>query len=172
MRSDDDKFDLFQTFVNYCLVHFTTSINWRYNASSTCISDIFTDSDEALCILLLENNAEDYKKIYEEQRKINRKEARPLYTKVHAVNNKFQGWDKKGIKRFNAIVKKVNECRALNTSKEHELKLKMVYGKMIGCDETNNECNEEESDSDNDDEVEYAYDGFAGLSSITNVTEV
>ena len=46
------------------------------------ISDIFTVSDEALCILLLENNAADYAMMLKEKRIINRKEARPKYTKV------------------------------------------------------------------------------------------
>ena len=60
-------------------------MNWRYKACNSNISDIFTESDEALCILLVENNAEDYAKMYQEQRKIGRKEARPRYTKVESV---------------------------------------------------------------------------------------
>ena len=70
IRCKMEMFDMFQTFVSYCLIHFTTSINWRYKACNTCISEIFTDSDEALCILLIENNADDYAKMYREQRKI------------------------------------------------------------------------------------------------------
>ena len=60
LRTNEENIDLLHTFVSYCLIHFTTSINWRYKACSTVISDIFTESDEALCILLIENNAEDY----------------------------------------------------------------------------------------------------------------
>ena len=66
LRTNMDNLDLFQSFVNYCLIHFTTSMNWRYKACNTCISEIFTETDEALCILLLENNAGDYKKTYNE----------------------------------------------------------------------------------------------------------
>ena len=52
---------VFRTFVNICLVHFFSSMNWRYIAYNTVVSDIYTESDEALYILLLENNIDDYK---------------------------------------------------------------------------------------------------------------
>ena len=167
LRTNMDNLDLFQSFVNYCLIHFTTSMNWRYKACNTCISGILTEMDEALCILLLENNAGDYKKTFDEQKRINRKEAKPRYTKVHSVNKKFQGWDKKGIKRFNVIVKAVKECRELEVSKEMEMKLKSRYVTICGRD-----GDDEDSDSDVNDVVdEDAYDGFAEMSGRTNVTE-
>ena len=59
---------------------------WRYNACNVVISEIFTASDEALCILLIENNAEDYAKMFQEQKKVSRKDARPKYTKVECSN--------------------------------------------------------------------------------------
>ena len=112
VRCKMEMFETFKTFVSCCLIHFTTSLNWRYNASNTCISDIFTESDEALCILLIENNAHDYKKMYLEQRKIGRKEAKPRYTKVESVDKKFKGWDRRGIRRFNQIVAAVEKIES------------------------------------------------------------
>ena len=92
LRQESDIIELFETFVSYCLIHFTTSINWQYNTSLVVISDIFTPSNEALCILLLENNATDYVKMHDEQRKINRKYSRPKWTKVESRDKKFKGW--------------------------------------------------------------------------------
>ena len=109
LRQKSDGFELFDTFVSICLIHFTTSYNWRYNASSLAISDIFTPSDEALCILLLENNAADYVIMSREQRKINRKEAKPKWTKVESADKKFKGWDRRGIRRFNSIVQTIQK---------------------------------------------------------------
>ena len=80
LRMKSENIDLLQTFVSYCLIHFTTSLYWRYNACNVVISEIFTASDEALCILLIENNAEDYAKMFQEQKKVSRKDARPKYT--------------------------------------------------------------------------------------------
>ena len=70
LRMKSENIDLLQTFVSYCLIHFTTSLYWRYNACNVVISEIFTASDEALCILLIENNAEDYAKMFQEQKKL------------------------------------------------------------------------------------------------------
>ena len=63
LRAGAGNIEAFQAFINYCLVHFGTSMNLRYKVYNTLISDIFTELDEVLCILLLENNAEDYVKI-------------------------------------------------------------------------------------------------------------
>ena len=109
LRTKEENTDVFHTFVSYCLIHFTTSINWRYKACTAVISDIFTETDEALCILLIENNACDYAKMHREQRKISRKESKPKYTKVECVDKKFRGWDRRGIRRFNKIVTAVRK---------------------------------------------------------------
>ena len=65
IRTNYDNMSLFKTFVNLCLIHFTTSISWRYKACDSVISDIFTVTDEALCILFLKNNADDYVRVYQ-----------------------------------------------------------------------------------------------------------
>ena len=82
LRTKSENIELLHTFVSYCLIHFTTSINWLHKALCLIISEIFTVSDETLCILLLENNATDYAMMLKGKREINRKGARPKYTKV------------------------------------------------------------------------------------------
>ena len=62
LRTKSENIDLLQTFVSYYLIHFTTSLYWHYNACNIVISEIFTESDETLCILLIESNTEDYAK--------------------------------------------------------------------------------------------------------------
>ena len=69
LRTNKDYYDEFETFVNFCLVHFVTSMDWRYNACNNVISDIFSVTDEAFCILLLENNLVDYQKAAEKKEK-------------------------------------------------------------------------------------------------------
>ena len=56
MWCDVENKVVFSTFFNTCLVHFCSSMNWWYTAYNTVVSDIFTESDKALCMLLLENN--------------------------------------------------------------------------------------------------------------------
>ena len=163
IRTTYENMDLFQTFVNICLIHFTTSISWRYKACDSLISDIFTVTDEALCILLLENNADDYVRVYEEKKKIDRKEAKPKYTKVDNAQKKFQGWDRKAIKRFNDIVMSVKKNRELSESKRIEEELRSRYKKIVGRDEENLDGDDigRESDESEDEDI-HAYDGFTG----------
>ena len=161
VRCKMEMFETFKTFVSCCLIHFTTSLNWRYNASNTCISDIFTESDEALCILLIENNAHDYSKMYHERRKIGRKEAKPRYTKVESVDKKFKGWDRRGIRRFNQIVAAVKKNRELSSSVEMELRLKQIYGELSGKG-ADGDGSESDEDCDELNELN-GYDGLAGI---------
>ena len=167
LRTKEENINVLDTFVSYCLIHFTTSINWRYKACSAVISDIFTESDKALCILLIENNANDYAKIHREQRKINRKESKPKYTKVECVEKKFKGWDRRGIKRFNNIVTAVRKNRDLSESKNMELELKSRYTKVSGKATDNNE---DEVDYDSELDELNGYDGFAGVNESNNET--
>ena len=171
IRTNYENMSLFKTFVNLCLIHFTTSISWRYKACDSVISDIFTVTDEALCILFLENNADDYVRVYQEKKKIDRKESRPKYTKVDNVQKKFKGWDRKAIKRFNEIVMCVKRNRDSSESKKIEEELRLRYKQIAGrdgdCLDGHNGDNElDESDN----EVLYAYDGFAG--DVQNIQQV
>ena len=160
LRQEPGNFEIFETLVSFCLIHFTTSFNWRYNAYSVVIYELFTPPDEALCILLLENNAADYVKMHDEQRKINRKESKPKWTKVESSDKKFKGWDRRGIRRFNVIVKAITTNRQLTVSQNMEHKLKMKYARL-----SQNEIdgNEDGSQSNNEDLNDLnGYDGFGG----------
>ncbi len=169
LRQESGNIELFETFVSICLIHFTTSYNWRYNASSLAISKIFTSSDEALCILLLENNAADYVVMNREQRKINRKEAKPKWTKVECADKKFRGWDRRGIHRFNFIVNTIQRNRQSTVSLNMEEKLKVKYTRLAN---DGIEQNNTETDSDDDDLDELnGYDGFGGDIELDRITD-
>ena len=171
IRTNYDNMSLFKTFVNLCLIHFTTSISWRYKACDSVISDIFTVTDEALCILFLENNADDYVRVYQEKKKIDRKESRPKYTKVDNVQKKFKGWDRKAIKRFNEIVMCVKRNRDSSESKKIEEELRLRYKQIAGRDGDCLDGRNGNDDSDESDNEElYAYDGFAG--DVPNIQQV
>ena len=160
LRQEPENFEIFETLVSFCLIQFTTSFNWRYNAYSVVISDIFTPSDEALCILLLENNAADYVKMHDEQRKINRKESKPKWTKVESNDTKFKGWDRRGIRRFNVIVKAIKTNRQLTVSRDMEQKLKTKYT-QLSQNGINGNGDSSESNNDDLDDLN-GYDGFGG----------
>ena len=51
------------------------------------------------------------------KRKLTRKESKPKYIKSDNKNNKFYGWHKKGIQRYNELVWTVNSNREIDKSK-------------------------------------------------------
>ena len=105
MRVNSKQSKEFETFVNYCLVHFTQSTNWRYKSYTCKISEIFTELDEGLCMLVLENNAEDFMKVHGTRANISRKEAITKYTQNKGgINAKYKGWNRSRIKQLNNLV--------------------------------------------------------------------
>ena len=86
-------------------------MNWQYTSHITLVSDIFTDSDEALCMLFIANNASNYVNVKHNKTKISRKYAQPKHTKMDNMSKKFKSWNRKGIQWFNVLVKAVNMSR-------------------------------------------------------------
>ena len=178
MRVSSEYRKEFDTFINYCLVHFTQAINWRYKSYNSNVSDIFTESDESLCILILENNAEDFVNVFQTKTKITRKNSKTKYTKNTAgMNTKFKGWNRDGIKRFNYIVVNIKSNRQSEYSKELESNLRTRYEEIfrdINGGKGEDLILQENNDESSDEEVE-AYDGFSGVDILTtcnNITQV
>ena len=125
MRCNVENKAVLSTFVIIYLANFCTSMNWCYTAYNTFVSDIFIESDEVLCMLLLENNIDDHKQLLDLKRKLTWKEVRPKYTKDSNVNNMSKRQLRKGIKRYNDLMKVVRLGKITEVSKKMEIELKM-----------------------------------------------
>ena len=164
----------FITFVKLCLVHFTTSQNFRYKYYNTYTSNILTVIDEALEMLLLENKVDDYHRIISKKWKLTRKESKQKYKKSDKVNNKFCGYHKKCIKRYSELFQIVISSREISKSKELEIDLKLIYAKLCGKGKKNHDGDEGTHDisSDSEDDDIEGFDCFAWDLSIKNVTQI
>ena len=60
-----------------------------YKLYNTIISEIFTESDKVMAILLLENNHDNFKNCSDMQQVLAQKEADPKHTKVDSNNDFF-----------------------------------------------------------------------------------
>ena len=163
MRVNEENLSHFCAFVDLCLIHCVTSLTWRYDSYNTPVSKIFTVSDEAFVMLLLEHNANDLKRVYQNQRKIERKDSVPKFTKVKGKSNeKFQGWHKNGLKRYNELYKIVHKNRMTDQSRKIETLMMKKYSELRG--KTFNGENEDEQydsdDSNNCNDEIFAIDGF------------
>ena len=116
--------EVFGSFVDFYVGHFCTSLSWRYKAYNAMISEIFTESDEVMAMLLLETNYDNFKKYYDIQWLLTRKEAYPKYIKVDSNGEIFRGWNTKDIRRFNDLVLILKINWNTDESKEIEIQLK------------------------------------------------
>ena len=98
IRINDDK-DLFQTFVEFCLIHFATCSSWKWKAYNNVLSNIFTASDEALAMLLLENNINDLKRLMKLKKSCN----------GIKVDQSIQRWNKVPVKGFVDGIRRVSK---------------------------------------------------------------
>jgi hypothetical protein len=60
LGDEKESESLFCTFVEVCLVHMIPRSEWNDQRTCRKISDMFSEADEALTMLLLENNSEDW----------------------------------------------------------------------------------------------------------------
>ena len=132
LRTKSENINLLQTFVSYFVIHVTTSIYWQYNACDIVVLKIFTESNDALCILLIENNAEDYAKIHREQKRVSRKEAKPKYTKVESSDKNLKAGIEEIFIGLIVLCAEVKKNGELSESKDMEMQLKSRYIELFG----------------------------------------
>ena len=89
-------------------------------------------------MILLEKNVDDYKQLVDLNRKLTWKETRPKYKKDSNVNEKYNRWLRKGIKRYNDLIRVVRLGRMTEVSKEKEIELKIKYEGMCGKSDARN----------------------------------
>jgi hypothetical protein len=161
--------ELFETFVNMCLVILKPVTEWRMKIYTTHISNFVTASDEAFAMLLFENHVDDY------HRSITREdgngaellevnEVKPRYTRADSSKHDTRqiGWSLKGIGRFNDLVKRVTKIRKSDQSMQHESEIQKCYAALCGIS-MSDMGDYDSNDSGNEDEESIdGYDGFEG----------
>ena len=161
LRLQEGEHDLFRVFIDVCLVNMIESFKWKYQAYSTNISQIFSVSDEAFAIVLFESNLNDFQKAMETGEKIVGKSSTNLYTGSNKELGTFQGWHRRGIKRYDEVCMKVHAHRKLEQCQVREVKLRQAYAELSGkavtthaTDAGNNASDSEESDDGSIDPVD------------------
>ena len=112
-----------------------TSTNWRHKCYNAPISKMISIADEEMAMLLMENNALDLKEIKRTRQKLERLDQKSKHAKIDKEGDSgesFQGWHKKGTKRFNVLHKAVKESRLLRSSIEMEEELMAKYHAIYG----------------------------------------
>jgi hypothetical protein len=161
--------ELFETFVNMCLVHLKPVTEWRMKIYTTHISNFVTASDEAFAMLLLENRVDDYHKSLNCEdgngaQLLELNEVQPRYTRTESSKQDTRqiGWSRKGIGRFNDLVKRVTKIRKDDVSMQRESEIQCSYAALCGIAMADMGDYESENDDNEDEDSIDGYDGFEG----------
>ena len=114
----------FHAFTILCLRHTVGVMTWKLRHHNTRISDIFSVSDEALALVILENNALIWRnKAYG----ITATDTTPRYMKRAKDGNVRKEWSDEGKRRFNDIFLQVRELRSFSLSETNEKELMLLW---------------------------------------------
>jgi hypothetical protein len=114
----------FHAFAVLCLRHTVGVMTWKRMHRKVLISDIFTNSDEALALVILENNAQVWKdKAYGAERP----STQGRYMKKAENGSVRKDWSDMGKKRYHDLFYQVKEQRAFSLSTTNEMTLKGMW---------------------------------------------
>ncbi len=112
------KLEEYLLFLDLVLYHFIPTNDWKKKGIKHKVRDLFTVSDEAMAMVLLENSAMDMLTYLEQGTDVirivpTRKSSKTKYTKSdHTRNNSnFLGWSLEGTRRYNVLCQEVTESR-------------------------------------------------------------
>ena len=128
----EDVCDVFNMFIDTCLVHMVPRVTWNKNHMNETLTELFSIADEAFAMLVLENIAPDLQSdiLRSAQGRLvwgDRKNAKPKFTKGgRDSQGKMRGWRYEGIVRYNELVmdvigwrKKTESTRLSYPSSQH-----------------------------------------------------
>ncbi len=105
-----EKFDVFTMVCDYLLPGIVGRKHFKENRHRLPLSEIVTESDEAFFCLILENNSERWEDMVENNTMTSNKPTKWSKGKGKGAL-KFNGWEEKGLKRFNKYMKIVQDDR-------------------------------------------------------------
>jgi hypothetical protein len=119
-----EDINAFHAFAVLCLKHTVGVMTWKVKHRKMALSDIYSVSDEALALVILENNAQVWKdKVYGTATE-NSKGGR--YMKQSKDGSIRKDWSDEGKQRFDDLFCQVREQRAFSLSTTNEMTLKAL----------------------------------------------
>ena len=127
----DGTYHEMKIFVELCVSSVISYESWSLNCTRISLSNFVTMADEALALLILENNVKEW--IEQVEKKEGEKPAKKRrLTKYTGMGRKIdgtkKGWSLEGKMRFNAIFDVVQRDRSSETSKQREENMMKDWG--------------------------------------------
>jgi hypothetical protein len=119
--------EAFAAFVHYALSHTIKKSSWRLGRNKTFVSQLFTKYDEALALLILENNSAGITDIVEGVA-TDKKTIKTRYTcRGFKKSDGGRGWTEEGMMRFSELTEIVESSRSHGLRADIERRIKESY---------------------------------------------
>lgn len=125
-----DDINAFHAFTILCLRHTTGVMTWKLKHRKVAISDIFSVSDEALALVILENNAQIWND--KAHGAVTTQTAKGRYMKKAKDGSVRKDWSDEGKERFNDVFCQVRDLRLTSLSATNERTLRGLWNQPSG----------------------------------------
>ena len=146
----------FHAFAVLCLKHTIGVMAWKLKHRKELLSKIFSISDEALALVILENNAQVWKdKAYGTATD----NTQGRYMKKSKDGSVRKDWSEEGKERFNDLFCQVREKRAFSSSSTNETALKALWNTSSRSPRRRDIQNDGVSNNGGEGRVTFIYEG-------------
>jgi hypothetical protein len=148
-----DNDDMFFLFMHLCVQNVIFKRKWMTKCMTVKYIDFVTISDEALAFLVLENNAQRYFDMVDDE--VEKKDyAKPIYTDVVKKGcNMQRGWTQEGKKRFMTLYKQIYAYRNERNNKKRIEDLGKMLMEREKIVHKRNKCTKSGKDMENEEMV-------------------
>ena len=117
-----ENLNAFHAFVILCLRHTLGVMSWKLKHRRMLLSDVFSISDEALALVIFENNALVWR-----NKAYGQPDVTARYMQTAKDGNIRKVWSDEGMKRFNELFGHVKQFRLVPMSKTNETELMKMW---------------------------------------------
>ena len=123
LKSLYDNEEMFYIYLHFCVSNVISKTKWKHNKYDKRYHEYITVSDEALSLLILDNNSRRYLEMSEKIGIIDAKiNAKPKYTLVNGAQKfKGKGWNRRGRMRYMEFSLAIENWRESNEDRMNDL---------------------------------------------------
>ena len=106
-RGREDKDNAYTVFCSYFLPCIIGKLKWKTKCAELMVSQLATKTDEALCLLIIENNYNKWNDIADGKEKVAATQFTHEWGKGNEARREYQGWSEAGYQQMNELVRKI-----------------------------------------------------------------
>lgn len=157
-----DDINAFHAFCVLCLRHTVGVMTWKMQHRRKAISEFFSVTDEALALVILENNAQVWKTMAQGNETASVVNKGGRYMKKAKDGSVRKEWSEAGKARFNDVCSQVHDLRLTSLSATNEKTLRGLWNQSSRRNQGRRETTTDDDERETNDTVQrvtFIYEG-------------